>query len=102
LEWANHVIELFGMARFLADVDSGREFWRDDDGCAPDDAEPAARSSTRWSEDDFGLAGAVLSWVATEGWAQFAEFYDVDYHTASAFRARHSTQAILALIKAIV
>lgn len=70
---ADYIVGLYGARRFLADVDAGREFWR----------------------DDAGIVGATLDWAATDGFMECVgakargQWTDV-----SSFRQRHLIAAL--------
>ena len=64
---ARYIVDHYGVRSFLADVDRAREFWR----------------------DDGGIVGAVLTWAADEGFADFMREFDIDYSSSQEFRQRH-------------
>ena len=74
---ADRVIQCFGVRQFIADVDRGREFWREG-----------------------GVIGEVLSWIADEGFGDLCRKHGLDYKSASEFRQRHLVDAITAALKA--
>ena len=71
LRWANHVLELYGVRRFLADVDRRREFWREG-----------------------GVVGETLSWLADEGWERYFSLFGGLGDDAEKFRQRHVLVAL--------
>lgn len=65
--WIDHIIGAYGVARFFADIDRGRDF-----------------------RAQGGVFGAVLDHAANEGFGHLMERYNQDRHeTAIAFRQRH-------------
>lgn len=68
VQCAHRVLEHYGLSAFLADLDEGRQFWRES-----------------------GCIAAVLAWLAGEGFREYFGRYgeDFPYRTPADFRARH-------------
>ena len=73
--WASHVIELYGVRRFIADIDRDRQFWR----------------------DGGGVIGSLLDWAANDGFSEFMSEHDQDYRDAHHFRQRDMLAALKSL-----
>lgn len=72
MECANYIIGLYGVRRFLADIDTGREYWR----------------------DGGGIIGAALDWASTEGFGEcVGRFSGKRDHDVTAFRQRYLISA---------
>jgi hypothetical protein len=66
---ANYIIQSYGLRRFLADVDSSREYWRD----------PAGSS----------VIATSLKWMLDEGWERyFSQFDNWNWNSAHVYRQR--------------
>jgi hypothetical protein len=72
--WAHHVIDHYGIRSFLADIDYGREYWREDGG---------------------GIVNSILTWLAGEGFQDFMKQFDASWDSAIEFRQRHVINAIM-------
>ena len=71
--WIDHVIAAYGVGRFLADIDAGRDF-----------------------RGRGGIFGAVLDHASTDGFGALMERHGFDRHdTALAYRQRY----LIALLK---
>ena len=70
---ANHVVQFYGIHSLLADLDSGREFWREGDT----------------------IVHSVLDWIVTEGFQEFMAQYEFEYQSPKEWRERH----FIALLK---
>lgn len=75
------IVELYGVDRFIADIDRDREFWRE--------ATSAAGTS---------IVGSILDWVAGPGFQTFFERFDWDWISAAQFRQRHLINGIAELL----
>ena len=71
---ANNLIELYGVRRFFADLDAGRDF----------------------IEHSEHIVGATLAWAAGEGFAEFfkAKIEDWIWDSALEFRQRYLLKAL--------
>jgi hypothetical protein len=70
VEFANHIVGLYGIPELLTDIDRGRDY----SGAG-------------------GLAGDTLDWIAGAGFRDFFAQFDFPYHTAQEFRQRYLTHA---------
>jgi hypothetical protein len=69
---AAHIVELYGVRRFLADVDRDRAFWR----------------------EGGGVVGSLLDWAADEGFSEIMNHYGAaSWESAFEFRQRHVLRA---------
>lgn len=70
-EWAlgngEYLIELYGVHQFLADIDRGREFWR----------------------DGGGIVASVFDYMQTEGFKRFFGMWGVKASSAHEYRCRY-------------
>ena len=73
LACSNYIIELYGLRRFLADVDRDRQFWRESDS----------------------IVAAILDWTANEGLPEFLHECEMEYGSAHEFRNRFLLQAVI-------
>lgn len=64
---ANYIVKFYGIHSLLADIDRGREFWRDGDH----------------------FVSTILDWICESGFTEFFEQYDIHYSSAQDFRHRH-------------
>ena len=88
VEWAARIIHLYGIGRFLADIDEGRCFWRED-------------GAREWGGSVFHTS---LDWAATAGFDKLTGHYAagddrVMFADAQEFRHRHLIRALKALLK---
>lgn len=88
---ANLIIGLYGILRFLGDLDRDREFWRN--GACATAYSPAGDNGDnhRSIRSDIHVVAACLNWVVNEGFAEFfgQDDFDWDWKSAAQFRARH-------------
>jgi hypothetical protein len=66
------VVELYGIRQLAADLDAGRQFWRDGDS----------------------IVHTVLSWVTEAGFATFFGEADLEQKSALEYRQRHLIEAL--------
>jgi hypothetical protein len=65
LERANYIIELYGIHALLADIDAGREYWRESD------------------DGGESIIHSCLDWLMDEGFAKFFDQFDLSWpHTS--------------------
>jgi hypothetical protein len=74
---ADICVELYGVRRFLADLDRDRQYWR----------------------DDTGVCGAVLDWAMTEGFDDFFGRHGWSWRSAHGYRQRYVTWTLEAMAK---
>jgi hypothetical protein len=63
---------MYGVLRFLADIDAGRQFWSEGDS----------------------IVHSVLTWIVEEGFREFFSQHDVNFTDAADFRQRHMINAL--------
>lgn len=97
--WATRIIESYGFHQFLADVERGRDFTAPRQGAYSRPSARRSQASRPWSGDSGGFIGAVLDWVATEGFKEFMELNDAHYKSPGEWRDRHLLEALGYLIK---
>jgi hypothetical protein len=72
VECAHYIISLYGVRRFLADIDANREYWR----------------------DGGGIVGATLDWASTDGFGEcLGKHSGLRSHDILAYRQRHLINA---------
>lgn len=76
VQFADHISELYGLRCILADIDAGRNYWRDGDS----------------------VVTAGLDWITGEGWeAFFGRFEEMEFNSAHEFRQRHQLMVLSGL-----
>jgi hypothetical protein len=82
LRVASHILDLYGLDKFLDDIDGRRDYWRGRDS----------------------LAKQALGWLAGIGWGEYfkdkGEPWD-QYVTPEAFRQRHLIMGVNAIRSAV-
>ena len=73
---ADHLIELYGIREFLADLDRNREYWR----------------------DGGGLVADVLDWMAGPGFHEFFSRFNFQYGEAAEFKQRYLLKAMRGIV----
>src|SRR5262245_27697412 len=76
---ANFIIECYGIHAFLADIDSGRDYWREANG------------------SDETIIQSCLSWLMEEGFGSFFDQFDLAWPHGS--RLQWQQRYMLALWK---
>jgi len=79
LERANYIIECYGIHAFLADIDSGRDYWRDCNG----------------SES---VVHSCLTWLMDEGFTEFFDQFELSWPHST--RLQWQQRYMIALWKA--
>jgi hypothetical protein len=70
-ECIDYVLTTFGERRFLAEVDTGRDF-----------------------RESGGIIGAILNFTAGDGFSEFSERHNSPYRTAREYRERYILEAL--------
>jgi hypothetical protein len=69
---ADRVLELYGVGEFLAEIEIGRQYWR----------------------DGGGIVAEILDWAAGAGFPAMAERSGLEFHTAHGWRNRDLIRAL--------
>ena len=105
---ALRVVKLYGILRFLADVDRGRDFT---DAATfqfggATDTIGSDRNGWRdrpWNYPDTHIVADILDWASGEGFPEVAKEIDsrLDYRSAREFRERHILGALKSIGEAL-
>ena len=108
---ANYVIELYGIRKFIADLERGREYWRESPCCCSRRNADSTRTTgagvgSAIAKCDCGrqtVSHSILTWATEDGFAELMREFDPDfpYQTASQWRGRDQIRLLTNIASAL-